>query len=121
MAIPSTAVLASGSLIAGFAVAQLTGLRALGGAVLVVGGALCARAWLRKVGPAWTAGLVAVFFGAFVLSHPLAKVIGAWPSVLAVSAVTAATAWLVSDRRAGAPAGRVRHGVEGLFGGARSR
>lgn len=101
MTIPPTALISAGSLIAGFAVAQLSGVRALGGAVLVVGVALCARTWLRTVGPALTAALLVVFFGAFVLSHPLAKVIGAWPSVLVVSAVTAAAAWLISDRRAG--------------------
>ena len=101
MTIPPTALISAGSLIAGYAVAQLTGIRALGGAVLVVGAALCARTWLRTVGPALTAALLVTFFGAFVLSHPLAKVIGAWPSVLAVSAATAAAAWLVSDRRAG--------------------
>ena len=101
MTLPRTALLAAGSLIAGFAVADLSGIRALGGAVLVVGGALCAREWRRSVGLARATGLTAVFVGAFVLSHPLAKQIGAWPSVLAVSAVTGGLVWLVSDRRAG--------------------
>ena len=101
MTIPATALISAGSLIAGFAVAQLTGIRALGGAVLLLGAAVCARTWLRTVGPGLTAALLAIFFGAFVLSHPLATVIGAWPSVLVVSAVTAAAAWLASDRRAG--------------------
>ena len=100
MTIPPTALISAGSLIAGFAVAQLTGIRALGGAVLLLGAAACARTWLRTVGSALTATLLVVFFGAFVLSHPLAKVIGAWPSVLVVSVVTAAAAWLISDRRA---------------------
>ena len=111
MTIPPTALISAGSLIAGFAVAQLTGVRALGGAVLLVGAALCARTWLRTVGPAPTAALLVVFFGAFVLSHPLAKVIGAWPSVLVVSAVTAAAAWLVSDRRIGADRAHSRIGA----------
>jgi len=95
----STALLAAGSLIAGFGVAELTGIRAVGGAVLLAGGAACAWQWWRSVGPARATGLVAVFLGAFALSHPLAKVVGAWPSVLAVSAATGALAWLVSDRR----------------------
>ena len=99
MALPSTSLLAAGSLIAGFGVAQLTGVRALGGVVLVVGAALCAREWLRTVGAARTAGLTLTFVGAFVLSHPLARVLGAWPSVLTVSAITAAAAWAVNDRR----------------------
>jgi hypothetical protein len=96
---PSTALLAAGSLIAGFAVAQSTGVRPLGGAVLLIGGAVCALHWWRVVGPARAAALVALFLGAFALSHPLAKVTGAWPSVLAVSAGTAAVVWLVVDRR----------------------
>ena len=101
MTIPATALISAGSLIAGFAVAQLTGIRALGGAVLLIGAALCARRWLRTVGLGLTAALLVVFFGAFVISHPLAKAIDAWPSVLVVSVVTAAAAWLVSDRQAG--------------------
>ncbi|WP_430787385.1 hypothetical protein [Actinoplanes sp. G11-F43] len=36
--------------------------------------------------------------GAFALSHPLAKRIGSWPSVLTVSALTAAAAYAASDR-----------------------
>ncbi|MCW3845430.1 hypothetical protein ONA70_35745 [Micromonospora yasonensis] len=47
-----------------------------------------------------TAALVATYVGAFGLSHPLAKRIGAWPSVLAVSALTAAASYAVADRRA---------------------
>ena len=43
------------------------------------------------------AGLSALYVGAFGLSHPLAKRIGAWPSVLAVTAVASGTAYLVSD------------------------
>jgi len=44
--------------------------------------------------------LVATYVGAFGLSHPLAKKIGAWPSVLAVSAATAAASYAAADRRA---------------------
>jgi hypothetical protein len=43
--------------------------------------------------------LGAVYFGAFGVSHPLAKKIGPWPSVLTVAAVSAAAAWALSDRR----------------------
>ncbi|GIF17619.1 hypothetical protein BJ973_009416 [Actinoplanes tereljensis] len=32
-------------------------------------------------------------------THPLAKRIGAWPSVLAVSALTAAASYAAADRR----------------------
>ena len=70
-----TAPIAAAGLIAGFAVADATGNRPLGGAVLAAGVAACA------------------------VSHPLAKQIGAWPSVFTVSAVTAGAAYLASDRR----------------------
>lgn len=46
-----------------------------------------------------TAALVATYIGAFGLSHPLARRIGAWPSVLAVSAITAAASYVAADRR----------------------
>ena len=42
-----------------------------------------------------------VGLAAFALSHVLAMVIGAWPSVLVVSAVTAALCWRLSDSRRG--------------------
>jgi hypothetical protein len=47
-----------------------------------------------------TTALVAAYLGAFGVSHPLAKRIGAWPAVLAVSAVTAAASYAMADRRA---------------------
>jgi hypothetical protein len=40
-----------------------------------------------------------VYSGAFAVSHPLAKKIGAWPSVLTVAGVAAAAAWALSDRK----------------------
>ena len=33
------------------------------------------------------------------VSHPLAKKVGTWPSVLGVTAVSAGAAWLLADRR----------------------
>lgn len=41
------------------------------------------------MGPRAAAGLVGLYAGAMGASHPLAKRIGAWPSVVAVSAVVA--------------------------------
>ena len=46
-----------------------------------------------------TAGLSALYIGAFGASHPLAKKIGAWPSVLTVTALTSGAAHLLSDRK----------------------
>lgn len=94
-----TAPIAAAGLIAGFAVADATGNRPLGGVVLAVGGITCAWAWNRKSGPLTAGALLATYVAAFAVSHPLAKQIGAWPSVLAVSAVTAGAAYVGSDRR----------------------
>jgi hypothetical protein len=41
-----------------------------------------------------------VYLGGFGGSHPLAKKIGAWPAVLTVAGASAASAWVLSDRRA---------------------
>jgi hypothetical protein len=98
MALP-TAPIAAGSLIGGYLAARETGVRPLGGAVLAAGGAVCAREWRRVAGTPTAAALLALYLGGFGASHPLAKRIGAWPSVLAVSGASAAAAFALSDRR----------------------
>ena len=80
----------------GFLVAQRTGRRDLGGALFAAAGAWCARDWYRASGPAAAAGLSAVYVAAMGGSHPLARRIGAWPSVAVVTALTVAAAELVS-------------------------
>jgi hypothetical protein len=85
----SSAVAAVG-LVGGFLVARKTGRRDLGGALFAAAGAWCARDWYRASGPAAAAGLSAVYVAAMGGSHPLAKRIGAWPAVAAVTAVTVA-------------------------------
>jgi len=88
-------VLTAATLILGFAVASFTGNRALGGVVLVAGGALCAWWMYQFSGVGRTIAVVAIVFGLFVLSHPLGHLIGAWPSVFTVAAIGAAIAyWL---------------------------
>jgi len=94
-----TAAITAGSLIGGWQLARSTGIRPLGGAVLAVGGVMAAQEWARRTSAAVTGTLVVTYVGAFALSHPLAKRIGAWPSVLAVSAVTAAASYVAADRR----------------------
>jgi hypothetical protein len=94
-----TAPLAAGSLIGGYLAARLTKKRPLGGVVLAAGGAVCTWQWLHRVGKLPAAGLLVTYLGAFGASHPLAKRIGAWPSVLSVAALSGGTAWVVSDRR----------------------
>jgi hypothetical protein len=100
----TTAPVAAGSLVAGFAVAAATGVRPLGGAVLVAGTAWCAREWSRRRGAQVAAGLVALEVACFVASHLLAGALGAWPSVALVAAVAGAGAWTVADRAASRPA-----------------
>ncbi len=84
--------LASGGLIAGYGAARATGVRALGGVVLAAFGAATFVVVNRAVGPVRAGAITAVYLGAFGGSHPLAKRLGAWRSVLAVAGGTAAVA-----------------------------
>jgi hypothetical protein len=43
---------------------------------------------------------VAVYFVAFVLSHPFAKLVGAWPSTIIVALVAGALACVIEVRAA---------------------
>jgi hypothetical protein len=94
-----TAPVAAGSLIVGYAVAASTGSRPLGGVVLAAGGVWCIQAWTRRHGARTAATLTGVGLGAFAASHVLALAIGAWPSVLLVSAGAAAVVWMRADSR----------------------
>lgn len=96
-----TAPVAAGSLIAGYAVAAGSGSRPLGGVVLLAGGLWCVRAWTRRNGSRTAFALACVGLAAFVLSHVLARAIGAWPAVLLVAAATGAAAWVHADARVG--------------------
>ena len=91
----SSAVAALG-LAGGFLVARQTGRRDLGGALFAAAGAWCAQDWYRASGPAAAASLTAVYVAAMGGSHPLARRIGAWPSVAVVTAVTVAAAELMN-------------------------
>ena len=93
-----TAPIAAGSLVVGYGVAVRSGVRPLGGTVLLAGTVWCAREWRRSHGVITAAALVGVQGAAFVVSHRLARRIGAWPSVLATAAVSGAAAAL-ADRR----------------------
>jgi hypothetical protein len=94
-----TAPVAAASLVGGYVVARASGRRPLGGAALVAGGAWCARRWRTRAGAPTAAGLLGVYLASFGLSHPLARRIGAWPSVLGVAAATGAASWALADRR----------------------
>jgi hypothetical protein len=104
---PSSVLVALG-LAAGFGIAQATGVRALGGAVLAVAGLAAARLWVQRRGWAIALGLGALYVGAFVLAHVLALGAG-FPAWLAVSLVTLTAAGVtygVADRPRTAVAAR---------------
>ena len=92
----TAALLAAATLIVGFAVASLTGNRALGGVVLIAGGAVCALMWWRLAGPLRAIAAVAVAGIAFVVSHPLGAVMTSWGAVLLVSVLTAIAAYYIT-------------------------
>jgi hypothetical protein len=84
-------LLAAATFFAGFGVADLTDVRALGGVVLIAGGAWCGHVVLPVIGARKTIGLLAVALLLFIVSHPLGRLIGAWPAV-AISALLIAIA-----------------------------
>jgi len=97
--LPASLLVAIG-LAAGFAVAQGTGNRPIGGAVFAVAGLAAGRLCLQRRGWKVTTGLGALYVGAFVLAHVLAIGLG-WPAWGAVSLVTVAAAGVtygVADR-----------------------
>lgn len=98
-------LVAAGSLVVGFAVAQATGVRALGGFVLLAAASWCCLQWRRAAGWPVAVGLVLLYVTAFGASHLLARMIGAWPSVLTVAAVVG-LASLPATRRTLAHGGR---------------
>lgn len=89
--------LAAGALLLGFAVAQATGVRALGGIVLFLGGLACGLRWRLLLGLPRALALVGVFLAGFALAHPLGHAIGSWPAVLLVALVVGGVAWRVAD------------------------
>ena len=95
----TAALLAALTLIVGFAIASLTGNRAFGGIVLVLGGTACAWLWWRIAGP-WRALICVAIAGvAFVVSHPLGAILTSWGAVALVSAVTAGATYALTGSR----------------------
>jgi hypothetical protein len=92
-------------LVAGFAVAQLSGSRPAGGVVLILSG-LAAATVMWRAGGRW--GIVAAglaYAAAFALSHPLATITTAWPASIISALVAAAVAYAVTPAKAGTSAG----------------
>ena len=92
-----TAPIAAASLVAGFAVAQATGVRWLGGLVLLAAAAWCFARWRERAGVAAAVALTVLYALAFAASHVLADVLGTWGAVLAVAAAVGTAAWVGAD------------------------
>lgn len=94
----ATAPVVALGLLGGYLTARETGIRPLGGVVLAAAGGYAARTWTSRDGAGVAAGLLGLYVLGFGASHPLAKKVGAWPSVLGVTAVAAGAAHCASDR-----------------------
>ncbi|MET9548708.1 hypothetical protein ABZY36_25865 [Streptomyces sp. NPDC006627] len=93
------AVMAASGLIGGYGVARFTRKRPLGGVVLAAAGGLAARQWREDAGAKTAAALSAAYVAGFAGSHPLAKKVGAWPSVLGVAGAVGVASYLFADQR----------------------
>ena len=85
------------SLVAGFAVADVTGVRALGGLVLAAALVWLALRWRSRAGLGRAVALVVLYLALFAASHALADPLGAWGAVAAVAALMGLATWLVAD------------------------
>lgn len=95
---PIVPLVAALTFLAAFGVADATGVRPLGGIVLVAGGAWCALQVRPVAGAGRTVALLVLALAAFVLSHPLGDEIGSWPAVLVVSAAVGLVTALLLQR-----------------------
>jgi hypothetical protein len=110
MTVTPTWPVAALSLAAGFAVADLTGVRPLGGVVLFAAALWCGLRWKATAGLGVALALVAVYLLGFAVSHPLGDRLGAWGAVATISAAVGAVTWAVADRP------RTRSGVAARAG-----
>jgi hypothetical protein len=91
--VPPVWLVAGAALVAGFGVAEATGVRALGGIVLAAGIAWCFARWNERLGTATAAGLAATVLAAFVAAHVAADTLGSWGAVFSAAALTAGAAY----------------------------
>lgn len=99
---PVPAVGAFLSLFLGFGVADLTGVRWLGGIVLLIIGVISGFYLLRLAGLGRALVFaVAVVIG-FIVSHPLGSILGAYGSLSAISLIVAVIIYSITPRQVAA-------------------
>ncbi|WP_199422451.1 hypothetical protein [Actinotalea solisilvae] len=94
-----TALIAAVTLVLGFAVAQVSGVRVAGAVVLVAGVAWCVAREARRTAASRLAVVVLAGAACFVASHVLADTLGPWPSVLLAAVVLGGVTAALVDRR----------------------
>lgn len=94
-----TAGLVVAGMLGGYLTGRITKQRPLAGLVLGACGIAAGKRWRRSSGPGTSALLSTIYVGAFGLSHPLAKKLGAWPAVLVSTAVAAGAARVLNDKQ----------------------
>jgi hypothetical protein len=95
---PRTLLLAALTLPAGFAVAELTDVRAIGGVVMVALAAATLATASASAGAGRSAAWLLVLAVAFALSHVIADALTAWGAVALVTAVVTAAAAALLER-----------------------
>jgi thiol:disulfide interchange protein len=98
-----TALVAGTTLVVAFATAQVSGVRALGGVVLLAGAVWCVARSVRSAGWVRVGAVVVVGLVAFAGSHVLARVLPAWPSALLAAALLGVVTWVLVDRPRSVP------------------
>ncbi|QUH01292.1 hypothetical protein HUO13_11195 [Saccharopolyspora erythraea] len=99
MSTVAAGALTSAGLVGGFAVAQATRHRYWGGVVAAGAGLGAMRICHRNAGLGRALLLGGSYAAALAGSHPLAKKVGAWPSVFTVTAATAVAAGVLARKR----------------------
>ena len=86
-------------LVGGFAAGRYAHRRDIAGAVFLAAGLVAGLGWGQRRGARTAAALEALYIGAMGGSHLLSRRIGAWPSVLAVTAATVAASEVATRAR----------------------
>jgi len=87
------------ALVLGFTTADLTGVRWLGGLVLVLISSAGAILMFQRAGLPRTLGATGIVLLAFVLSHPLGSVLGSYGSLFTFSTLAGFLIYLITPRR----------------------